>query len=216
MKSATKTQADISPPKQKTKPEVFIIESLDWDDEDGNDLEGRILSDMLRLAGKSPRYVYFRSKSELPHVIALFRESQYRYLHLSCHGSRRTVGTTTGSLKYQEFAACLRGHMAGRRLFCSACLLGNESFVRAITDSNPEILSILAPACKVDIHQAAALWTAFYVSVFDVKSSKMEPDTIRAHCESLAFLFHPVKFRFECRKKSGKWGHTMIPSSKKN
>jgi len=42
------------PDSAKTKPEVFIIESLGFDDERNSRLEGKVLSGVLRMCGKEP------------------------------------------------------------------------------------------------------------------------------------------------------------------
>src|SRR6266481_2960498 len=106
---------------QHTVPEVFIFESLSKQDERAKRYEGQLLSDMLRLSGKNPKYFYFQSEAELPHLIGLFRQSQYRYLHISSHASDTEIGTTNGSLTYKAFAGHFAGHLKLRRLFFSAC-----------------------------------------------------------------------------------------------
>ena len=68
-----------------TKPEVFIIESLDFVDEEKERFEGQILSSILKLGGKRPKYYYFRTRRELVEILKIFGRSRYRYLHLSCH-----------------------------------------------------------------------------------------------------------------------------------
>lgn len=55
-----------------TKLEVFIIESLDPDDEGNGRLEGCILSNFLRLHEKSLKYRYVRTKTEFKKVVAEF------------------------------------------------------------------------------------------------------------------------------------------------
>jgi hypothetical protein len=49
----------------KTKPEVFIIESLTFEDEENEHFEGRLISKMLALSDKECEYYYIRTKSEL-------------------------------------------------------------------------------------------------------------------------------------------------------
>lgn len=191
----TKLPGIVVPDIQHTKPEVFVIESLDKDDEDANRYEGRILCDMLRLAGKNPKYFYYQSKDELPHLVGLYRQSQYRYLHLSCHASDSVVGTSAESLTYQDFAAYFDGHLQLRRLFCSACQLGNKSFVTAISAVNKGMHSIVAPACDIQFDHAAAIWASFYVSAFSENGKAMKGSDIKKRFEYLTKLF-PVEFFF--------------------
>jgi hypothetical protein len=71
-----------------TIPEVFIVESLRFHDEEKDYYEGQIISDILRLNKKQSKYYYIRTKKELRAVLDKFRDSNYRYLHLSCHANR--------------------------------------------------------------------------------------------------------------------------------
>lgn len=89
-----------------TKPEVFIIESLQLPDEEIDRFEGNRLADMLVLSDKKCKYFYIRTAIELTKIMEVFDESQYRYLHLSCHGlvndSNDTVGLAT-TINHLEF-----------------------------------------------------------------------------------------------------------------
>jgi len=69
--------------KPKTKPQVFIIESLNFDDEAEELYKGKAISQMLALSGKECLYVYIRTRAELEAVLEQFWDSRYRYLHLS-------------------------------------------------------------------------------------------------------------------------------------
>jgi len=181
------------PPIQETVPEVFIIESLSKKDEIARRFEGRLLSEMLLLAGKNPKYFYFQSKNELPHLVALFRLSQYRYLHFSSHASDHTVATTTDSMSYDEFAACFHGSLKLRRLFMSACEVGNKNFVDALTAKNKGMHSIIAPCSTINFDEAAAIWSAFYVSMFSENCDSMNSTQISDRFSALKKLF-PVDF----------------------
>lgn len=130
------------PPKKNTVPDVFILESLDRTDEKARRYEGRLLSEMLLLAGKNPKYFYFQSKHELPHLLALFRLSRYRYLHFSCHASDCSVATTTESMTYEEFAGYFDDFLSKRRLFMSACEVGNQAFVEAFASKTKECIRL--------------------------------------------------------------------------
>jgi len=51
--------------KDITVPEVFIIESLKFDDEANDRYEGKIISNILHLNEKNSKYYYIRTKREL-------------------------------------------------------------------------------------------------------------------------------------------------------
>ena len=82
----------------------FIIESLTFEDEENRRQDGFLLSQMLELCGIPCIYHFIRTKIELRRVIELFRDSNYRYLHFSSHGTERTVDLSLESLRFHEFA----------------------------------------------------------------------------------------------------------------
>src|SRR5437879_4301552 len=109
--------------KAHTKPDVFILESLKWEDEKRRK-DGALLARALRLYGKKPIYYYFRTENELERLAADFRLSRYRYLHISCHGTAASVETTLDSITYARFAQIFAKRLNNRRLFMSACEVG--------------------------------------------------------------------------------------------
>jgi hypothetical protein len=92
-------------------PEVFIIESLSFDDEEEEYYEGQIISKILKLNQKQSKYYYIRTKKELRVVLEKFRDSNYRYLHLSCHANRREMCTTLDSIPFDELSTLLRPYL---------------------------------------------------------------------------------------------------------
>jgi len=103
-----------------TIPEVFIVESLRFADEEQGYYEGQIISNILRLNQKQSKYYYIRTKIELRAVLEKFCDSNYRYLHLSCHANNRAMATTLDSIPFSELAPLLRPYLKERRLFVSA------------------------------------------------------------------------------------------------
>src|ERR1700722_13922119 len=112
----------------ETVPEVFIMESLELGDERKARLEGAVLASVLRMCGKRPLYYYIRTRAELELMAQLFYASNYRYLHISCHGGKRSLSTTLDGIDYEEFATIFAGRLRNRRLFVSACSAGNSKF----------------------------------------------------------------------------------------
>lgn len=198
------------PPVHITEPEVFIIESLNIDDEEKGYFEGKVLADILRMCGKKPIYYYFRTKSELQMLVLMFRESGYRYLHLSCHGSNTNIETTLDSISYIEFSEMLEGLMKNRRLFVSACETGNELFSTVVSGRNKGMYSIAAPSEKIGFDHAVALWSAFYVKAFSIDKSSMKRRHIDSALRKLCELFE-VKFHWSFyRAKQDEWAHKII------
>jgi hypothetical protein len=198
---------------QHTLPEVFIFESLKKEDERAKRFEGQVLADMLRLAGKNPKYYYFQSEEELPHLMGLYRQSKYRYLHISSHASNTHVGFTNGAVTYEKFATYFDGHLQLRRLFFSACQAGNEAFVEAIAKKNKGMHSVVAPAEDIQFDHAAALWSSFYISMFTENHRAMNRANIEKRIKALIKLF-PVNFFFaayEAEKDS--WAYKTLKKS---
>ena len=161
-------------------------------------------------ATKNPKYHYFQGERELPHLVALFRESQYRYLHISCHGSQTEIFTTNGAMSYARFAQFFSGHLRLRRLVVSACELGNNMFVDLIAASNKGMHSIVAPAQTIQYDHAAAIWSAFYVSMFSERYASMSHSRIVRKLAALRRLF-PVDFYFAgYSPKRDLWNHRVI------
>ncbi len=177
------------PPANLTKPETFILESLEHEDEKEGRLDGKILYDVLKLHGKKPLYYYFRTQRELIEFAKIFRESGYRYLHLSCHGGDDIVQYTFGNSSYKDFASIFDKKMHNRRLFVSGCNLGNMNFAKEMFATNGGMYSITAPTKKVYFHQSASFWSAFYYMMHAWDSSMMKKKRLNQVLTHLATLF---------------------------
>ena len=177
-----------------TKPEVFIIESLKFKDEKKNRLEGEILERTLKLSGKEPQYYYLRTKRELKKVLKRFKKSNYRYLHLSCHGNDESIGTTLNSIEFEELGDILRPYLSGRRLFFSSCEVVNKSLAAAVMPES-ECNSIIGPTEEVDFDKAAVMWASFYYLAFEENRKKMDRDNIKPILNNIARLFEiPIAY----------------------
>lgn len=202
----------VLPPIQETFPEVFILESLTVADERKKRFEGRVLADVLRMCGKSPEYFYFRTERELEELILEFRRSGYRFLHLSCHGNETDLATTYGSVPYVRFAEMTAGHLQNRRLFVSACEVGNELFSELVAARNKGMYSIASPRVTIPFDKAVALWSALYVHTFSVDTAFVKAKHIQQALDALCALFdipflfsvyHPDRDRWEHRQVAG-------------
>ena len=170
-----------------SKPEVFIIESLEFDDEEEERFEGRILADILRLAGKKPIYYYVRTKRELVAVLDLFERSQYRYLHLSCHGDDESIATTLDdNIGFRELSEIMNPHLERRRLFVSSCDVVNDQLAETLMPSG--CLSITGPTQKVGFAEAAILWASFYHLAFFRSENGWKGKDLKLILEELAPL----------------------------
>jgi hypothetical protein len=151
--------------KAKTKPQVFIIESLEFDDEAKELYEGNVISQMFRLSGKECRYVYIRTRAELEALLEQFWDSRYRYLHLSCHANSTEMGTTLDRITFPELGKILEPYLDKRRLFLSACKMSCRDLAKELLPHSG-CYSVLGPAAKPYIADAAIFWASFYHTMF--------------------------------------------------
>jgi hypothetical protein len=116
----------------RTTPDVFIIESLDVDDERHNRFEGRFLSHILKQTGARVRYSYVRTPKEFRAALALFKRSGFRYLHVSCHANKHGIGLTNGEMDIETLSHVLRRCLERRRIFFSACQFVTRDLAKAL------------------------------------------------------------------------------------
>lgn len=191
-------------------PEVFILESLTEENEEAGLFEGRVLYKTLKMAGKKPKYYYFRTKDELQLLALTFRESGYRYLHFSCHGDLTHIHTTLELVSYNEFAEIFDGLLRNRRLFMSACETGNELFSTCVAARNKGMYSIAAPIQQIRFDQAYAIWTSFYTKAYLMDKNMMKAKYISSALANMCKFFE-VSFhwsRYDPKKDN--WSHTEL------
>jgi hypothetical protein len=183
-----------------TSPNVFIIESLKFDDERDDTFEGRLLSEILHLGGKKSEYFYIRTRREMEEVMEIFEESDYRYLHLSCHGSQTSVSTTLDSIKLADLSEIIGPCLREKRLFMSACLAANYRIAEHLIPAFGAY-SVVGPKKVVDFHTAAIAWAAFYHLMFDENYKSMKTHAIRKNLQRVSDTFQ-IPFNYFKRDKS--------------
>jgi hypothetical protein len=171
------------------KPSVFIVESLSFEDEAAERLEGRILQNILKLSKKESAYVYIRTRRELEEVLKRFEESRMRYLHISCHGNQDSIVLTLDTIAFGDFGELLAPHMSERpRLFCSACQVVNEELASAVFQRSG-CRSIIGPNKKISFGDAAVMWASFYHLVFREDPEGMNRERILSVLERICGAF---------------------------
>jgi hypothetical protein len=178
---------------------VYIIESLDFEDERGP-MEGKLLSDILELAGIDYKYTYVRTITELLHFIDDFVASELRFLHLSFHGDKDSVQTTLEIISHIELGQILGEKLQFRRLFMSACASVNDSLAHNIMEIS-KCNSIVGPSRTVDMDEIAIFWASFYHLMVKNNPTAMKKKDIVSTLDSLVKLYNlPIKYY----KKSSK------------
>ncbi len=171
-----------------SQPEIFIIESLKFEDEHAERFEGRIISQILRLSGKQCEYCYIRTKRELKEMLNQFATSKYRYLHLSCHGAKDTIFTTLDDIPFTDFGLLIKPFLRKRRLFMSACSATNRALAESIMPDSG-CYSILGPDQDIYFSDAAVLWASFYHVMFAADSEAMKYKTIQAKAQEVSDMY---------------------------
>jgi hypothetical protein len=186
--------------KIKTEPKLFIIESLELEDENDNDFEGHILSNILHLSRIENRYCYIRTKKELVNFIEEFSNLKYRFLHISCHGNSNSLATTLDSIEFKTLASILSTALSGKRLFLSACSAVNDDLANAIF-KRTGCTSIVGPYKTVHFDDAAIFWSSFYQLLFKQDSKVMKRETLERTLKQLVAL-HKIPIKYYTASKS--------------
>lgn len=144
-----------------TQPRLFIIESLTLEDEKADRFEGGHLSKILTLSGSKPEYMYLRTRKELEEAIDLFEDSDFRYLHISCHGNRTGIDLTFDSLAFEELGKMLAPVLPGKRVFFSSCSVMTDRCAQALLPQTG-CYSVVGPSSDINFDRATVFWSAFY------------------------------------------------------
>ena len=190
-----------------TKPQVFIIETLDPDDEGNDRLEGKNIAHLLRLHGKMPIYHYVRTKKQFKHAVKQFGESHYRYLHISAHGNQDGMCTTNlDEISNVELSNILKPYLKGRRLFLSACSMVNIKMAGQIIEKT-QCFSVLGPRKSIAFSDAVVFWQILYHLMFSENYDGMGTNKLKQTLNDIESLL-PVEIAYFSRSKKLKRGYT--------
>lgn len=188
-----------------TKPEVFIVESLSPDDEGNGRFEGAIVSRMLQLHGKNPKYRYVRNSGELRSAIRSFGKSNYRYLHISCHGDPEGMELTNQEeIDFDILAEMLQPHLKRRRLFISACSMVHKDLAEAVIPASG-CYSVIGPTEDIGFADAAIFWSSLYHLLFSQSASSIKHATLKRRLQSASNLFR-LDIAYYSKSKNRKAG----------
>lgn len=190
-----------------TVPDVYVIETLNPDDEGNGRFEGAVLSQILRLHGKNPKYRYVRTRQQFEKAVRNFGASGYRYLHISAHADSEGMCTTNqDEIDYDELADLLRPHMKGRRLFLSACSMVHEELAAEVIPGSG-CYSVVGPTQDIRFTDAAVVWSSIYHLMFARNASKMVHKDLKAQLQRVTELFD-VRLAYYSASRVKKRGYT--------
>lgn len=191
-----------------TKSDIFIIESLNPDDEGNGRFEGPHIAHIARLHGKNPVYRYVRTRKDFKKAIKAFVRSDYRYLHISAHADEEGIATTNrDEVSNAELGEMLGVGFANRRLFLSACSIVHKEMARQIIPAT-QCFSVVGPRQDIGFAEAVVFWPALYHLMFTVDARSMKRAALAANLRKVASLFD-VEIGYFSRSSSSKRGFSQ-------
>lgn len=178
----------------KTKYGVFIIESLSLKDEKNKRLDGFILKQILDLCKIENQYFYLRTEVELRKIIRKFKDSNLRYLHISCHGSSNMIQLTFDPLFFDDLTDIVGPYIKNRRVFLSACNSTNLELAKELI-INCQCYSVIGSPEEIGFDQSAVYWSGFYQRMNEIDSDNMKQTDLLSLIEKLSTAFElPINY----------------------
>jgi len=175
--------------KPRTKPDVFIIETLNPDDEGNGRFEGSVVSHVLKLHLKNPIYHYVRTREDFEKAVLDFKASKYRYLHISAHGDENGLCTTNDDeISYKDLAKLLTPALKNCRLFLSACSMVHNKMAAEIIPRTG-CFSVVGPTEDIGFEHAATIWPAVYHLLFEFDGQRIRRRELEETLNGVSHLF---------------------------
>ncbi len=158
--------------RHKPKYGVFIIESMDLENERQGNLDGLALKKILDLCDIPNDYYYIRTILELEIVIEKFKESDLGFLHVACHGNEEALCLCFEDIIFEEFELLIGKHLKYRRLFLSACKVARFELAKYFIPQY-HAYSVIGPPDNIDFDKAAVFWSSFYYLMYSNDQDQM-------------------------------------------
>ena len=192
-----------------TKAEVYIIESLDFDDEEHRK-EGEIISKKPGLSGKNLYIGMSERRENFSIFIEDFEASRYRYLHISCHGNNDVIALTLEQYDNLSFSKAVGSKLDGRLLFISACGATTRNLAECLFQE-AECRSLAGPKSNINFDDAAIFWTSFYHLMFKREAKSMSTRNIIGSSMVLGWTL-AEQFNLFYKSKDGNLIEQTLPS----
>lgn len=182
----------------KSKYGVFIIESLRSDDY----FDGENLKDILELSNIECEYRDVETIDDFTQAVEDFRNSQLRYLHLSCHADMDGIEINGEEISNKELVLIFKGNISKKRLFLSACKAGNRNMATAFINKCGG-QSVIGTPIDLYFDKAALFWPAFYHVINMVDQDKMNKHSLSQTLKRCVDLFEiPINYYHGIRRHS--------------
>jgi len=196
---------------KKTTPDVFIIESLRFEDESRGYTEGSFLAHILKLAERDVHYVYIRTRAELEEVLDQFEDSKFRYLHISCHANSKGMSLTLDNLSVQEIGSIIGPCLDRRRIFFSACKIATPALATALLKETG-CYSVIGPSEKVRFDEAALYWASLYHFMFKNDAVVITREMLKESMQMLSTVFG-LGMKFYAASKNNERGFVEVDTT---
>jgi hypothetical protein len=167
---------------------VFIIESMDEDNERYNKLDGLALKTILDLSGIDNEYIYIRTRLELEYAIDAFQKSDFGFLHISCHGSEEGLSLTLEDISFEDLELIMGPALKYRRLFLSACKAACFAFAEYFIPKH-HCYSIMGSPGTIDYDKAAIFWSSYYFLMYKDNQLRMWQKNIIPTLQNITHTF---------------------------
>jgi len=157
---------------EKPRYGVFIIESMDLENEVNGKLDGYTLKAILDLCDIPNEYYYIRTKLELENIILEFEKSGFGFLHIACHGNEKELALTFETIEFSELDLILGDLLYHRRLFLSACKVAVFELAELFIPKY-HCYSVIGTPTDIEYDKAAIFWSSFYYLMYTNNKEQM-------------------------------------------
>jgi hypothetical protein len=175
--------------KTDSKYGVFIIESIDIKNEIKGKLDGYTLKKTLDLCDIPNKYFYIRTSLELEKIIKIFERSEFKYLHIACHGNEKELCFTYENVSFDQLDIFIGPYLRHRRLFLSACQVARFELARYFVPKY-HCFSVIGSPDNIDYDKAAVFWSSFYFLMYTCDKTNMYQRDMIPVLENTTKLFN--------------------------
>lgn len=151
---------------------VFIVESMDIENEQDGHLNGKVLSKILDLCDIPCKYFYIRTRTELKEIIKLFGDCDFGFIHFCCHANNTGLEFTYDFVSFAELEAIIGPYMKYRRLFLSACEAAVFDLAKHFIPKH-HTYSVIGTPDAITYDKAAIFWSSFYYLMYETDQRQM-------------------------------------------
>jgi hypothetical protein len=191
---------------------IYIIESLKSADlKPDEQFDGEILDDILKVCGIQHEYEHVGTISDFKQAIENFNNSDFRYLHLSCHADYEAIKLGDEKVSYEDLSLLFKGTLNKKRVFMSACKAGNSNLAQLLIIANGAYSVIGSPISK-DFDDFLLFWASLYklISRKDENVDKIDKKALIDNIKKCSDLFSvPINY-YSFVRNGKKWSDKFI------